>query len=203
MVDFKIEVVVLPVADVDRAKEFYTRIGFREDVDYSGPAGFRVVHFTPPGSAASILIGSGVTDAAPGSSQGVHIIVDDIEAARAHLASAGVDVSEVFHDAGGVFHHAGTTARVPGPHPERRSYGSFLSFTDPDGNLFFLQEVTDRLPGRIGQVVYGSVAEVESALRDAAAAHGVYEKEQLGGKFDENWPAWYAAHMARSAGLTA
>ncbi|MFC7535229.1 VOC family protein [Actinoplanes sp. GCM10030250] len=201
--DFKIEVVVLPVADVERAKEFYTRIGFREDVDYSGPGGFRVVHFTPPGSSASILVGSGVTDAEPGSSKGVHLVVDDIVAARAELAAAGVEVSEVFHDAGGVFHHAGTEARVPGPHPQRQTYGSFLSFTDPDGNLFYLQEVTKRLAGRIDHVVYGSVAEVEQALRDAATAHGVYEKEELGGVPDEEWPAWYADHMAKAAGLGA
>ena len=199
MVDFKLEVVVLPVADVDRAKEFYASLGFREDVDYAGPGGFRVVHFTPPGSASSILFGSGVTDAVPGSAQGVHFVVDDIEAARAQLVAAGVEVSDVFHDAGGVFHHAGTTGRVAGPHPDRQSYGSFLSFQDPDGNGFVLQEVTKRIPGRIGQVVYASVAEVEQALRDAATAHGQYEKEI--GREDANWPAWYAAHMARTAGL--
>ncbi|WP_328468487.1 VOC family protein [Actinoplanes sp. NBC_00393] len=199
MVDFKIEVVVLPVADVDRAKEFYHRIGFREDVDCSGPNGFRVVHFTPPGSAASIIIGSGVTDAEPGSAQGVHMIVDDIVAARAHLAARGVEVSEVYHDAGGVFHHAGATDRVAGPHPDRQSYGSFVSFSDPDGNVFHLQEVTERRPGRVGNVVYGSVAEVEKALREAAAAHGVHEKEL--GHYDEEWPSWYAAYMAKAAGL--
>ncbi|MDG6106432.1 VOC family protein [Dactylosporangium aurantiacum] len=199
MTDFKLEVVVLPVSDVDRAKDFYTRIGFREDVDFAGPDGFRVVHVTPPGSAASILFGSRVTDAAPGSAQGVHFVVDDIVAAREHLVAAGVEVSEVFHDAGGVFHHAGTTGRVAGPQPDRRSYGSFVSFQDPDGNGFVLQEVTRRLPGRTGQVVYGSVAEVERALRDAAAAHGEYE-QRLGHE-DTNWPAWYAGHMARAAGL--
>jgi catechol 2,3-dioxygenase-like lactoylglutathione lyase family enzyme len=201
MVDFKIEVVVLPVSDVDRSREFYKNIGFREDVDFSGPGGFRVVHLTPPGSAASIIIGSGVTDAGPGTSKGVHIIVDDIVAAHEHLTAHGVEVSEVFHDAGGVFHHAGAAARVGGPHPDRRSYGSFLSFTDPDGNEFFLQEVTQRGPGRISHVVYGSVAEVEQALRDAATAHGEYEAGELGGRHDEDWPAWYAAHMARAAGL--
>ncbi|MFJ5921165.1 VOC family protein [Kitasatospora sp. NPDC092948] len=199
MVEFKIEVVVLPVADVDRSKEFWTRIGFREDVDHSGPGGFRVVHFTPPGSAASIIIGSGVTDAAPGSEHGVHLIVDDIVAARAELTAAGVEVSEVFHDAGGVFHHAGTAERLAGPHPERRSYGSFLSFADPDGNTFVLQEVTTRGPGRTDHVVYRSAAELESALRDAAAAHDKHEDEL--GHPDAEWPAWYAAHMAHAAGL--
>ncbi|MBB2940839.1 catechol 2,3-dioxygenase-like lactoylglutathione lyase family enzyme [Actinoplanes lutulentus] len=203
MVDYQVEIVVLPVSDVDRAKEFYGRLGFREDVDYAGPAGFRVVHFTPPGSSASIIVGSGVTDAAPGSSKGVHLVVDDIVAAHDDLVAKGVDVSEVFHDAGGVFHHAGTDARVAGPHPDRQTYGSFLSFTDPDGNQFFLQEVTKRLPGRVSQVVYGSVGEVEQALRDAAIAHGKHEAEVLGGKHDEDWPAWYAAYMAEAAGLAA
>lgn len=200
MVDFKIEVVVLPVSDVDRAKDFYTRIGFREDVDYSGPGGFRVVHLTPPGSTASLIIGSGVTDAAPGSERGVHLVVDDVVAARDALLAAGVEVSDVFHDAGGVFHHAGTVDRVAGPHPQRQSYGSFASFTDPDGNTFVLQEVTTRRPGRISHVVYRSAAELEQALRDAAAAHGEYERDELGHE-DKDWPVWYAAHMARAAGL--
>ncbi|GAA2024586.1 glyoxalase [Catenulispora yoronensis] len=201
MVDFKIEVVVLPVSDVDRSKDFYKRIGFREDVDYTGPGGFRVVHLTPPGSAASVIIGSGVTDAAPGSERGVHLVVDDVVAARAELVAAGVAVSEVFHDAGGVFHHAGTAERVPGPHPARQSYGSFASFADPDGNTFVLQEITARRPGRISHVVYRSAAELEQALREAAVAHGEYEREL--GHHDEDWPSWYAAHMARAAGLGA
>jgi catechol 2,3-dioxygenase-like lactoylglutathione lyase family enzyme len=200
-VDFKLEIVVLPVADVDRSKEFFKGIGFREDVDHVGEQGFRVVHFTPPGSTASIIIGSGVTDAAPGSDQSVRLVVDDVVAAREELVSRGVDVSEVFHDAGGVFHHAGAKDRVPGPHPERQSYGSFASFTDPDGNLFVLQEVTERRPGRISHVVHSSVAELEQALRDAAAAHGKHEEEI--GEADPDWPAWYAAHMAEAAGLTA
>ncbi|MDH6144466.1 catechol 2,3-dioxygenase-like lactoylglutathione lyase family enzyme [Kitasatospora sp. GP30] len=199
MVEFKIEVVVVPVSDVDRAKDFYMRIGFREDVDFSGPGGFRVVHLTPPGSAASLIIGSGVTDAAPGSERGVHLIVEDVVAARAELAAAGVEVSEVFHDAGGVFHHAGTAERVTGPHPARQSYGSFASFADPDGNTFVLQEVITRRPGRISHAVYRSAAELESALRDAALAHGTYEGEL--GHPDPDWPAWYAAHMAHAAGL--
>ncbi|MEV4558162.1 VOC family protein [Kitasatospora sp. NPDC049285] len=197
--EFKIEVVVVPVSDVDRAKAFYRRIGFREDVDHAGPGGFRVVHLTPPGSAASLIIGSGVTDAAPGSERGVHLVVDDVVAARAELAAAGVEVSEVFHDAGGVFHHAGDAERVAGPHPARQSYGSFASFADPDGNTFVLQEVTTRRPGRIGHVVYRSAEELEAALRDAALAHHGYEVEL--GHRDEDWPVWYAAHMARAAGL--
>lgn len=199
--DFGIEVVVLPVSDVDRAKGFYTGLGFREDVDYSGPDGFRVVHVTPPGSAVSIIIGSGIVEQAPGTSQAVHLVVDDIVAAREELAARGAEPSEIFHDAGGVFHHAGTRDRVPGPHPDRQSYSSFLSFTDPDGNLFVVQEVTTRRPGRVDRVVYRSVDEVEQALRDAARAHGVHEQEL--GQADENWPSWYAAHMARQAGLGA
>ena len=142
---------------------------------------------------------SGVTDAAPGSERGVHMIVDDVVAARDELAAAGVAVSEVFHDAGGVFHHAGTTARVAGAHPRRQSYGSFASFADPDGNTFVLQEVTTRRPGRISHVVYRSAAELEAALRDAATAHGTYEGEL--GHSDPDWPAWYADRMARAAGL--
>jgi len=199
MVDFKLEVVVLPVSDVDRAKDFYAGIGFRVDVDFSGPGGFRVVHLTPPGSAASFIIGTGITDAAPGSERGVHLIVDDVVAAREELAAHGVEVSEVFHDAGGVFHHAGTLDRVSGPHPARQSYGSFASFTDPDGNTFVLQEVTTRRPGRIGHVVYRSPADLELALRDAEAAHAKYEGEL--GRPDTDWPVWYARHMARAAGL--
>jgi catechol 2,3-dioxygenase-like lactoylglutathione lyase family enzyme len=202
MVNYQLEVVVLPVADVDKAKEFYTRIGFREDVDYADGAGFRVVHLTPPGSAASIIVGAGVTDAAPGSVDGVHLVVNDIEAARAELLAAGAEPSAIFHDAGGVFHHAGTAERVAGPHPQRQSYSSFLSFTDPDGNQLVLQEVTTRRPGRVSHVVYRSVAEVEAALRDAAIAHGRSEKEELG-HHDDDWPAWYAAYMTRAAGVDA
>jgi catechol 2,3-dioxygenase-like lactoylglutathione lyase family enzyme len=199
MVEYKVEIVVLPVSDVDRSKEFYGGLGFREDVDFTGADGLRVVHFTPPGSAASLIVGDGVTDAAPGSVRGIHLVVDDIVEAKADLDAKGVKTSEIFHDAQGVFHHAGEVARVEGPHPERQSYGSFLSFEDPDGNEFVLQEVTERRPGRVSHVVHGSVAELEQALRDAAAAHGEHEKEL--GHEDEDWPAWYAAHMAREAGL--
>ncbi|MEV0350553.1 VOC family protein [Nonomuraea sp. NPDC050680] len=144
----KLEVVVVPVADVDRTKDFYKALGWREDADVAVGADFRVVQLTPPGSPCSIIFGSGVSSAAPGSTQGLHLIVDDIEAARSELAERGVDVGEVFHDAGGVFHRAGTEGRVAGPEPDRQSYGSFASFSDPDGNGWILQEVTTRLPGR-------------------------------------------------------
>jgi catechol 2,3-dioxygenase-like lactoylglutathione lyase family enzyme len=147
-VDMKLEVVVVPVSDVDRAKGFYESLGWRLDADFSGDGGFRVVQLTPPGSACSIILGSGVTSAEPGSAEGLQLVVSDIEAARAELVDLGVEVSEVFHDAGGVFHHAGTEARAPGPDPEHKSYGSFTSFSDPDGNGWFLQQVTTRLPGR-------------------------------------------------------
>jgi len=144
----KLEVVVIPVSDVDRAKSFYEALGWRLDANFAGENGFRVVQLTPPGSACSIIFGSGVTSAASGSAEGLQLVVTDIEVARAELVDHGVEVSEVFHDAGGVFHHAGTAGRVLGPAPERKSYGSFASFRDPDGNVWFIQEVTTRLPGR-------------------------------------------------------
>jgi catechol 2,3-dioxygenase-like lactoylglutathione lyase family enzyme len=147
-VEMRLEVVVLPVSDVDRAKEFYVRLGWRLDADFVDGDDFRVVQLTPPGSPCSIIFGTGITTAAPGSADGLYLVVDDIEAARAELVGHGAQVSDVFHDAGGVFHHAGTAARVPGPDPEHRSYGSFASFSDPDGNGWMLQEVTTRLPGR-------------------------------------------------------
>jgi catechol 2,3-dioxygenase-like lactoylglutathione lyase family enzyme len=147
-VDMKLEVVVLPVSDVDRAKRFYQALGWRLDADFAGEGDFRVVQLTPPGSSCSVIFGTGVTSAVPGSAEGLQLVVTDIEAARADVAACGVEVSEVFHDAGGVFHHAGTAGRAPGPAPEHRSYGSFLSFSDPDGNNWFIQEVTTRLPGR-------------------------------------------------------
>jgi catechol 2,3-dioxygenase-like lactoylglutathione lyase family enzyme len=146
--NFKLEVVVLPVSDVDRAKQFYESLGWRLDADFPGDGGFRVVQFTPPGSSASIIFGSEVTSAAPGSAQGLYLVVDDIEAAREELAGRDVDVSEVYHDAGGVFEHAGSEHRVPGRDPDRGSYASFASFTDPDGNGWRLQEIRERLPGR-------------------------------------------------------
>jgi catechol 2,3-dioxygenase-like lactoylglutathione lyase family enzyme len=147
-VDMKLEVVVVPVADVDRAKDFYEGLGWRLDADFTSEGDFRVVQLTPPGSACSIIFGSGITSAQPGSADGLQLVVTDIEAARSELADRGAEVSEVFHDAGGVFHHAGTAARAAGPAPEHKSYGSFVSFRDSDGNGWFIQEITTRLPGR-------------------------------------------------------
>jgi catechol 2,3-dioxygenase-like lactoylglutathione lyase family enzyme len=146
--EMKLEVVVLPVTDVDRAKNFYVGLGWRLDADFPGDAGFRVVQLTPPGSPCSVIFGSQVTGAAPGSADALMLVVTDIEGARADLVTRGVDVSDVFHDAGGVFHHAGTDARVPGLDPQHRSYSSFASFSDPDGNGWMLQEIVTRLPGR-------------------------------------------------------
>ncbi len=145
--DMNLEVVVLPVGDVDRAKAFYHQLGWRLDADVTADD-LRVVQLTPPGSGCSIIFGDRVTSAAPGTAEGLHLIVVDIEAARAELIDHGAHVSEVFHDAGGVFHHAGSEGRAPGLDPERRSYASFASFTDPDGNGWLLQEITTHLPGR-------------------------------------------------------
>ncbi|MET8586064.1 VOC family protein [Streptomyces collinus] len=146
--DMRLEVVVIPVADVDRARGFYETLGWRLDADFVAEDGLRVVQLTPPGSACAVIFGDGVSAAPPGSVEGLHLVVTDIEAARKELEGNGVQVSEVFHDAGGVFHHAGTAQRAPGPDPERRSYNSFVSFSDPDGNGWILQEITERLPGR-------------------------------------------------------
>ena len=146
--DYKLEVVVIPVSDVDKAKDFYTGLGWRLDADFTASEDFRVIQVTPPGSACSVIFGTGLTSAAPGSAQGLHLTVNDIDAAQAELAGLDVDVSEVFHDAGGVFHHAGTAGRVAGAAPNHQSYGSFVSFSDPDGNGWYLQEITTRLPGR-------------------------------------------------------
>ena len=146
--DCKLEIAVLPVADVDRAKSFYQQLGFRLDADFAGDDGFRVVQLTPPGSECSIIFGDRVSSMKPGSLQDLHLIVFDIDKAREELRARGADVGEVFHDAGGIFHHAGTEARVPGPEPEHRDYGSYAAFSDPDGNGWVLQEVKVRLPGR-------------------------------------------------------
>ncbi|MFM0227130.1 VOC family protein [Paraburkholderia dipogonis] len=200
-VDMKLEIVVIPVSDVDRAKQFYARLGWRLDVDIAKDEQFRVVHFTPPGSQCSVLFGKGVTTEEPGSVQGLHLIVSDINRAHAELVERGIDVSEVFHDAGGLFHHAGEEGRVSGPQPERRSYGSFASFSDPDGNGWVFQEVTTRLPGRVDARIttFASAIELAGALRRAAAAHGEHEK--LSGQHDENWPDWYADYIvAEQAG---
>ena len=199
--DMKLEIVVIPVSDVDRAKEFYWRLGWRLDADFAGGDDFRVMQFTPPGSGCSVILGKNVTAAAPGSSQGLYLIVSDIEAARDQLLGRGVEISEVFHDAGG--EHAGTDEpylfgrlRVSGPDPEHRSYRSFVSFSDPDGNGWLLQEVTTRLPGRVaGDTTYASASDLSQALRRAAAAHGQHEART--GQADPNWPDWYAEYMVR------
>jgi catechol 2,3-dioxygenase-like lactoylglutathione lyase family enzyme len=204
-VDMKLEIVVIPVSDVDRAKEFYGRLGWRLDADYDNGDDFRVIQFTPPGSGCSVIFGKNVTAAAPGSARGLYLIVSDIKAARSELTAHGVDASEVFHDAAGV--HAGPDQpylfgrrRVSGPDPDHRSYRSFVSFNDPDGNGWLLQEITARLPGRVvGNTTYASAGDLSQALRRAEAAHGEHEKRI--GKRDENWPDWYAAYMvAEQAG---
>ena len=201
-VDTKFEIAVIPVSDVDRAKEFYARLGWRLDADYDNGTDFRVIQFTPTSSACSVIFGKNVTAAAPGSAQGLYLIVSDIATARNEMLRRGVEISDVFHDAGGVY--AGPDEpylfgrlRVTGPDPEHRSYRSFASFHDPDGNGWLLQEITTRLPGRItGNTTYPSASDLASALRRAGAAHGEHEK-RTGGQRDENWPDWYAEYMAR------
>jgi catechol 2,3-dioxygenase-like lactoylglutathione lyase family enzyme len=202
-VDMKLEVVVIPVSDADRAKEFYGKLGWRLDADFPFDNGFRVVQFTPPGSGCSVQFGSNITSAAAGSSQGLYLIVSDIEAARDELAARGVDVSEVFYPGtpGAQFQPNDTSARVNGPAPDHASYSSFATFSDPDGNGWLLQEITMRLPGRIDatETTFASTADLTSALRRAAIAHG--EHESRTGQHDENWPEWYAAYMvAEQAG---
>jgi catechol 2,3-dioxygenase-like lactoylglutathione lyase family enzyme len=194
VVDMKLEVVVLPVSDVDRAKQFYEGLGWRLDADFPVGDDFRVVQLTPPGSQASIIFGTGVTNAEPGSIEGLQMTVYDIEAARDELAAKGVDV-ELFHDAGGVFHHGGTEGRVPGPDPKRADYGSFGSFSDPDGNGWILQEIKVRLPGRVAAAPtsYDDADDLQAALERAAAAHGKHEERT--GEADAEWPVWYAAYM--------
>jgi catechol 2,3-dioxygenase-like lactoylglutathione lyase family enzyme len=197
-VDLKLEVVVIPVADVDRAKEFYGRLGWRLDADFPFPNGVRIVQFTPPGSGCSIQFGSSITSAAPGSAQGLYLIVSDIEAARAELVARGAKVSEVFHvgTPGAQFQPNGTSGRVSGAAPDHASYRSFVTFSDPDGNGWLLQEVTTRLPGRIdaAATAFSSTADLASAMRRAEAAHGEHEKRT--GERDANWADWYAAYMA-------
>lgn len=198
-VDMKLEVVIIPVSDVDRAKEFYSRLGWRLDADFAAGDDWRAVQFTPPGSGCSVIFGKNVTPAAPGSAQGLYLIVSDIDAVRKDLLGRGVKASEVFHG-GSVF--AGPDQpylfgrlRVVGPDPEHRSYQSHVSFTDPDGNGWLLQEVTTRLPGRIdsGATTFASAIDLASALRRAEAAHGEHEKRT--GQRDANWPDWYAVYM--------
>jgi catechol 2,3-dioxygenase-like lactoylglutathione lyase family enzyme len=199
-VDMKLEIVVIPVSDIDRAKEFYAKLGWRLDADYDNGKDFRVIQFTPPGSGCSVIFGRNVTGAAPGSAQGLYLIVDDIEAARANLLRRGIEVSEAFHGAADMY--AGPDepylfgrVRVSGPDPEHRSYRSFASFSDPDGNGWLFQEITTRLPGRIDSTAttFASANDLANAFRRAEAAHGEHEK-QLGQR-DANWPEWYAAYM--------
>jgi catechol 2,3-dioxygenase-like lactoylglutathione lyase family enzyme len=191
-IDMKVEVIVIPVSDVDRAKEFYGRLGWRLDADFRFDNGFRVVQITPHGSGCSVQFGKGLTSAAPGSAKG-YLIVSDLGAARDKLLDTGIDVSEVFH--------ISTAGPVSGPDPEHRSYYSRASFSDPDGNIWVLQEVTTRLPGRVdpGVTSFGSASDLARALRRAGAAHGQHEKRI--GQADPNWPNWYAAYMvAEQAG---
>ena len=206
-VDMKFEIVVLPVSEVERAKEFYAKLGWRLDADYAHENDFRVIQFTPPGSGCSVIFGKNVTAAAPGSFQGLYLIVSDIEAVRAELLRRGVEVSDVFHNEGV---YAGTDepylfgrVRLSGPDAEHRSYRSFASFKDPDGNGWLFQEITTRLPGRIdpATTTFASANDLASAFRRAEAAHGQYEKRMGGGQRDENWSDWYAAYMvAEQAG---
>ena len=195
--DMKLEVVVLPVSDVDRAKRFYQALGWRLDGDYPFDNGFRLVQFTPPGSGCSIQFGTKITSAAPGSAQGLYLIVSDIEAARDELVARDVDVSEVFHaeTPGAQFQPEGASGRVGGRAPENASYFSFATFSDPDGNGWLLQEVTTRLPGRIdaAETAFASTADLASAMRRASVAHGEHEKRT--GEADADWPGWYAAYM--------
>jgi len=191
-VDMKLEVVVIPVSDVDRAKEFYGRLGWRLDADYDNGKDFRVIQFTPPGSGCSVQFGKNLTSGTPGSGKG-YLIVSDIVTARDQLVAAGIEVGEFFH--------IGAYGRVSGLDPERSTYRSRAEFSDPDGNVWLLQEVTSRLPGRVDAAAtsLGSASDLESALRRAAAAHGKHE--QRIGEADANWPAWYAKYMvAEQAG---
>ncbi|HEY6374144.1 MAG TPA: VOC family protein [Edaphobacter sp.] len=196
-VDLKLEAIVIPVSNVDRAKKFYGDLGWRLDADFPFDNGFRIVQFTPPGSGCSVQFGTNVTSAAPGSAHGLYLIVSDIEAARNELVAHGTKVSEVFHPGtpGAQFKPDGTSGRVAGPAPNHASYSSFATFSDPDGNGWLLQEVTTRLPGRVDPVetAFASVNDLARALRRAAAAHGKHEKRI--GAADPNWPDWYAAYM--------
>src|SRR5437016_1295324 len=198
--DMKFEIVVIPVSDVDRAKQFYTKLGWRLDADYDNGKDFRVIQFTPPGSGCSVIFGKNVTAAAPGSAQGLYLIVSDVQAARDELLHRGVAISEVFHDAAGVYAGADEPylfgrLRASGADPDHRSYRSFASFHDPDGNGWLFQEITTRLAGRIdpATTTFASANDLASAFRRAEAAHGEHEKRT--GRRDENWPDWYAQYM--------
>ena len=193
-VDFKLEVVVIAVADVDRSKRFYGDLGWRLDADFTVGDEFRVVQFTPPGSPCSIHFGRGITTAAPGSARGLYLVVSDIQAARAELVARGAEVTQVFHRAGP------GKPPVGGPDPERRSYSSFASFNDPDGNGWLLQEITARLPGRVAaeDTRFTSSRDLAATLRRAAGAHGEHEKRI--GQHDADWPDWYAEYMVAEQG---
>jgi catechol 2,3-dioxygenase-like lactoylglutathione lyase family enzyme len=196
--DLKLEVVVIAVADADRAKAFYAGLGWRLDADFAFDNGFRVIQFTPPGSGASIQFGTRITDAAPGSAQSLYLVVSDIEAAHDELARLGVAVSGIFHPgAPGAQFAPDDRNRVAGHAPKHESYGSFATFRDPDGNAWLLQEVTARFPGRVdaAETRFGSVAELADAMRRASDAHAAHE-QRAGGERDTNWPDWYAAYMA-------
>ena len=194
-VDLKLEVVVLPVSDVDRAKRFYESLGWRPDADFASGDDWRLVQMTPPGSPCSVMFGKGFTPAVPGSVQGTFLVVDDLEAARAELIGRGVDVTEAFHFEGGRL-VAGTNGRVPGPEPDGRSYYSFASFSDPDGNGWLLQEVKTRLPGR---GLSPDVATLTELLRETGERHGGYEATAP----KHHWSEWYAAYIvARERGKT-
>jgi catechol 2,3-dioxygenase-like lactoylglutathione lyase family enzyme len=201
--DLKLEVVVLPVSDVDRSKTYYASLGWRLDADFAFDNGFRVVQFTPPGSGTSVQFGTKISTAAPGSAQGLYLVVSDVSAARDELAGCGADISEVFHPStpGGQFEPLGGDSRAAGMDEHHASYGSFATLHDPDGNTWLLQEVTSRLPGRIADdaTSYESVADLAGAMRRASVAHGRHEARI--GTADENWPDWYATYMvAEQAG---
>lgn len=190
--DMKLEVVVIPVADPDRAKGFYATLGWRLDADFEVADG-RVIQFTPPGSPCSVQFGTNQTSAPPGSAQNLFLVVSDIQAARDELVRRGVQVSPVFHYGG--FNRVDPKARMNGPSPDRSSYGSFATLSDPDGNTWLIQEITARLPGRIDSsaTTFASVPDLANAMRRAAAAHGEHEKRT--GAADTNWPEWYAAYL--------
>jgi len=197
--DMKLEVILIPVSDADRAKEFYSRLGWRLDADVTG-GDFRLIQFTPPGSGCSVQFGRNLTSAAPGSVQDLYLIVSDLAAARDRLIKAGVAVGEAFHCAPGAncrFHGADLAGRVSGPAPGDATYGSFATFSDPDGNGWLFQEVTTRLPGRIDPAAtsFGSASDLAGALRRAETAHAEHEKRT--GQADPNWPDWYAEYMVR------
>lgn len=195
MLDMKFEFIVLPVTDAERAKAFYLKLGWKIDMDFSRGKDFRVIQFTPPGSATSIIFGKGIPAGTPGSSQGLYLVVSDIVAARASLRQRGIDVGELFHDEGGVFYRADGEGRVTGAAPQRRSYGTFASFSDPDGNGWVMQEITVRLPGHgpSPNTAFGSPVELAGALRRAKAAHEKLQEKV--GLCDEDWPTWYADYM--------